>query len=396
MDFLLRLNIAELPVSSDRPRLNLGLVLDRSGSMSGRKLKNAKKAACYCVDQLQAEDMVSIVIFDHEVDVLIPATSGDERTNIKHAIETVRSGGSTDLYAAWVTGGKQVAAKLDPKYMNRVILLTDGLANVGETNPQVFVSRAEGLFNRGISTTTIGVGNDFNEDLLVAMANAAGGNSWFVEGPEDFQRIFATEMGGLLREVCARVSLGLKPAKGVKILDVLNDFNRTSTGKYRLPNLLGGEPLDVMVRALLPGGLPGRGPVFKATAGWVARGSDGRQYVTSEAFIVYVPAHEAEGQEDNPEVVKARQLLGSARARRQAMAQMDAGEYGAAQTILGEWAQSSQELFAHLPCAPLAQDFQELENLRREIDDRTDLKLSRKKMMYESLYQQRSRKKSPA
>jgi hypothetical protein len=78
------------------------------------------------------------------------------------------------------------------------------------------------------------------------------------------------------------------------------------------------------------------------------------------------------------------------------MAQMDAGEYGAAQTILGEWAQSSQELFAHLPCAPLAQDFQELENLRREIDDRTDLKLSRKKMMYESLYQQRSRKKSPA
>jgi len=273
MDFLVRLTVPEVPISSERTRLNLGLVLDRSGSMSGRKLKYAKKAACYCVDQLLPEDLVSIVIFDNEVEVLVPPVSGNERNKIKKTIGSVRSGGSTALYAAWVTGGKQVAENLDPKYVNRIILLTDGLANEGVTNTEVFVSRAEGLFNRGISTTTIGVGNDFNEDLLVAMARAAGGNSWFVEGPEDFQRIFETEMGGLLREVCTRVSLGIDPADGVEILDVLNDFDRTSTGKYRLPNLLAGESLDVLVRVRLPGGPGGRAPAFKAVVGWTSQGS---------------------------------------------------------------------------------------------------------------------------
>jgi Ca-activated chloride channel homolog len=308
MDFLVRLTVPEIPMAGERPRFNLGLVLDRSGSMSGRKLKNAKKAAGYCVDQLMAEDLVSIVTFDDRVKVLVPPTPGRERHRIKETLETVRSGGSTALHAAWVAGGRQVAENLDPHSMNRVILLTDGLANVGETDPQVFVSQAEGLFRRGLSTTTIGVGNDFHEDLLVAMAKAAGGNSWFVEGPEDFQRIFETEMGGLLREVCTKVSLGLDPAEGVKIQDVLNDFDRTSTGKYRLPNLLAGESLDVLVRVLLPGGQRGQAPVFQATVGWAAPGSEERRYAHQEAFIAYVPADEAATQEQHREVVKIRQL----------------------------------------------------------------------------------------
>ncbi len=332
VDFLLRLTVPELGITEKRPSLNLGLVLDRSGSMSGRKLQNAKMAAAFCVDQLQPEDFVSIVIFDDNVEVLVPAASGIERQRVKEALAMIRSGGSTALFDAWITGGRQVAEKLDPNYVNRVILMTDGLANVGETRPEVFVTKAAGLFERGISTTTIGVGNDFNEDLLVAMAGAAGGNSWFVEGPEDFQRIFSTEMGNLLREVCRRVSLGLEPAGGVKILDVLNDFDRTSTGKYRLPNLLAGESLDIIVRVLLPGGLSGQAPVFKATAGWVNQGSEERQYAAEETSITYAPADEVQVQENHPEVVKARQLLGSARARRQAMAEMDAGNIVPAQS----------------------------------------------------------------
>lgn len=395
MDFLLRLTLPEIETSGKRPLLNLGLVLDRSGSMSGRKLKNAKMAAAYCVYQLQPKDFVSIVIFDDNVEVLVPAASGNERQRIKEALTMVRSGGTTALFTAWVVGCRQVAEKLDPNYVNRVILMTDGLANVGETNPEVFVTRAAGLFERGISTTTIGVGNDFNEDLLVAMAGAAGGNSWFVEGPGDFQRIFSTEMGNLLREVCRRVSLGLEPAGGVRILDVLNDFDRTSTGKYRLPNLLAGESLDIVVRVLLPGRPFVQAPVFKATIGWVGHGSEERRYATGETFISYVFAEEAEAQENHQEVVKARQLLGSARARRQAMAEMDAGNYLPAQAILEDWAISSQALSSKLNAPELARDSLELTQIREKLQNREEAGYARKKMMYERYYRSTGKKNVP-
>jgi hypothetical protein len=98
--------------------------------------------------------------------------------------------------------------------LNRVLLITDGLANVCVTDPEVIVSQAKGLYERGIATGTIGVGNKFNEDLLVAMAKGAGGNGWFVEGPEDFQRIFETEMEGLLRETCSKDGMKLSQRKG--------------------------------------------------------------------------------------------------------------------------------------------------------------------------------------
>lgn len=391
MDFLVRITVPEVHLAGERPLLNLGLVVDRSGSMSGIKLKKAKKAAGYCVDQLLPDDLVSVVIFDDRVEVLVPPTPGSERPNIKKALETIRSGGSTALHAAWVRGGRLVAENLEPRKINRVILLTDGLANVGETDPQVFFTQAEGLYQHGISTTTIGVGNDFNEDLLVGMAKAGGGNSWFVEGPEDFQRIFETEMGVLLREVCSKVRLGLEPAEGVQILDVLNDFDRTASGKYRLPNLLAGESLDVLVRVRLPGGPLGRAPVFQATMGWAFQGSSEERSFQKEAYIVYAPAAELEGQENHREVVKIRQLLGSARARRQAMAEIDAGELAAARKTLRNWLNSSLMLFQTTQDPELSQDSQELDALLKEMEDITNLKLSRKKMAYSSNYRQRGR-----
>lgn len=384
MDLLLRLTVPEMEISQERPRLNLGLVLDRSGSMSGRKLKYAKMAAAFCVDQLHPDDFVSIVKFDDRVKVLVPPTPGSERQQVKEALATIRSGGSTALYSAWVVGGRQVAEKLDQRYVNRVILMTDGLANVGETNPEVFVSGAAGLFERGISTTTIGVGNDFNEDLLVAMAGAAGGNSWFVESPEDFGRIFATEMGNLLREVCRRVSLGLGPAEGVKILDVLNDFDLYGNGKFRLPNLLAGESLDIIVRVLLPKEPSGHAKVFKATVGWMNQGNEERHYAAKEACITYVSADEARAQGNNPEVIKVRQLLKSARARREAMAEMDTGNIVAAQRILRNSAVSSQNLASTLKSSDLAQDYEELAMLEQKLLE--EKAYARKKMIYESNY----------
>jgi Ca-activated chloride channel family protein len=392
MDFLIRITAPEIEIEKNRPRLNLGLVLDRSGSMSGRKLKNSKRAACYCVDQLMSTDRVSVTVFDNRVDVICPTTLVQDRTDIKENIKRVTSGGTTALHAAWVHGSRQVAECLDPTCLNRVILMTDGLANEGETDTATIANQARVVYEKGISTSTIGVGQDFNEDLLVPMAQAAGGNSWFVEGPEDFQRIFETEMEGLLREVCTRVSLGIDPESGVEILDVLNDFHLFKNGKYSLPNLLSGEPLDIVVRAKLPGGEEGKARVFEVTVGWSPQGYTARLYAEKQAAITYAPEEKVQLQEVNLEVQKAIQLLESARAKRKSMEYMDRGDFHSASEILNSLSLSSRELAYVMGDMDLDADSEELAELSRSVREKRDLLLSRKKMAYQSSQRQRGRK----
>src|SRR6185437_8418343 len=104
------------------------------------------------------------------------------------------------------------------------------------------------LFQRGISTSTIGIGGDFNEDLLLPMAQSGGGNAWHVVEPEDMHRIFQVELDGLVAQFAQAVSLSLIPSDGIRIADVLNDFELTETGRYRLPNLQAGSPLEIVVQ----------------------------------------------------------------------------------------------------------------------------------------------------
>src|SRR3982751_304837 len=125
-----------------RPKLNLSMVLDRSGSMQGRKLEEAKEAAKYCIDQLLATDRISAVIFDDEVDVLFPSQPLENKELLKRAISSVQTDGSTALHEAWVRGGLQVSDHLNGAAINRILLITDGQANVGETNNDVIVRQA--------------------------------------------------------------------------------------------------------------------------------------------------------------------------------------------------------------------------------------------------------------
>ncbi|MEH2163863.1 MAG: VWA domain-containing protein [Nostoc sp.] len=172
-----RADIAESP----RRNLNLSLVIDRSGSMAGASLHHALKAAESVVDQLEPDDILSVVVYDDEVDSVVPPQAVTNKATLKNSIRKVRAGGITNLSGGWLKGCEHVKAGLDPQKINRVLLLTDGHANMGIQDPKVLTATSAQKAEEGITTTTLGFAQGFNEDLLIGMARAATGNFYFIE-----------------------------------------------------------------------------------------------------------------------------------------------------------------------------------------------------------------------
>jgi Ca-activated chloride channel family protein len=253
LDVLLRITPPPPEVQVQRPALNLGLVLDRSGSMGGQnKISFAREAAIYAVQQLLPTDRVSVTIFDDKVETMVPSTLGENKGRIVELIQRVEPGGSTALHGGWQEGAKQVRQHLLAAGLNRVLLLSDGLANVGETNPDAIASDVNRLAREGVSTTTMGVGDDYNEDLMEAMARSGDGNYYYIQSPQQLADVFQSELKGLMATFGNTVSMGIEPQDAVVVADVLNDMDRLPTGRLKLPNLVAGMPIIVVVRLNVP------------------------------------------------------------------------------------------------------------------------------------------------
>ncbi|WP_083567463.1 VWA domain-containing protein [Hyphomicrobium sp. CS1GBMeth3] len=202
----LRLSLKTLAAKKDSNRtpINVALVIDRSGSMSGDRIVAAKKGAQVALERLSSDDFVSLVSYNHEVDVLAEADRlGSGRDKLDRAIEKLAASGTTALYAGVQEGGEQVKAHVSDLKVNRVVLLSDGLANVGPSSPAELAELGRKLAAKGISVSTIGLGLEYNEDLMQRLAAASDGNHVFVERPSDLAEIFDREFGDAL-SVAAR------------------------------------------------------------------------------------------------------------------------------------------------------------------------------------------------
>ncbi len=218
----LRLSLKALAATKKEHRtpLNVALVIDRSGSMSGDRIVAAREAANVALERLSADDVVSLVAFNHKVDVLHPAARlGSSHESLKRAIERLTPDGTTALYAGVKEGGQQVREFLTDTKVNRVVLVSDGLANVGPSTPSEVAGLGRELAGKGISVTTIGLGLDYNEDLMQRLAAASDGNHAFVESPRQLASIFDKEFGDALsvsaRDIIIHIEFkdGFKPKR---------------------------------------------------------------------------------------------------------------------------------------------------------------------------------------
>lgn len=395
VDVLIRITPPEVDAGiTRRPKLNLSLVLDRSGSMDGEKMTRAREATAYCIDQLLPADRLSVVIFDNVIEVLIPSQLAENKAQLKGLLKEVYARNSTALHEAWVRGGMQVSEHLTDGAVNRVVLITDGLANEGLTNVDLIVSQVKGLADRNVSTSSIGIGDDFNEDLLISMASAGGGNSWHVKTADDMQRIFAVELEGLIAQVAHTVTLGLVPADGVRLADMLNDFEMGETGRYKLPNLQAGSPIDVVVQLRVPEQTEGtKLRLLDLRLGYTPQEMKAAE-VARQVFEVEFASREAvELLPVNHEVAKAVQMLMNARARAEAVRRMDAGDYVGSQRVLRQAVAASHVAFAPMAdSGDVQEELSSFEEYYENLNERSSDKMSRKRMLYDLISRRNSRK----
>ncbi|PJJ53074.1 vWA domain-containing protein [Hymenobacter chitinivorans] len=211
----------DVPNPQRRP-LNVALVIDRSGSMAGAPLRYALQAAANFVDRLTADDRLSIVVYDDVVSTLLDAQLVTDKDGIKRMLQGVRAGGLTNLSGGWLQGCELVAKHKTDQHVNRVLLLTDGQANNGITNPAILINTAAKKAEEGITTTTLGFGSHFEEDLLIGMARAAAGNFYFIQSLDDAADVFGIELDSLKAIAAQNLTVTLTPINATEIGDVLS------------------------------------------------------------------------------------------------------------------------------------------------------------------------------
>jgi Ca-activated chloride channel family protein len=241
---------------NDRMPLNLSLVLDRSGSMRGKPLEEAKRCAAYIVDQLDKRDRVSLVVYDNRVDVLVPCTAVTDKALLKLAIDGIFSGGATNLFGGWEEGARQCLVAGGEGWLSRVLLLSDGCANQGRTCVEEIAPCCAEMLEAGVSTSTYGLGRDFNEELMVEMARSGSGQSYYGESAEDLLDPFQEEFS-LMSAQCARnLKLELSAPAGVQF-ELLNDYRSLGENTWQFPDLAYEGEAWGLVKLSVPQDIPG-------------------------------------------------------------------------------------------------------------------------------------------
>jgi Ca-activated chloride channel family protein len=223
--------------------------------MQGKPLREALRCVMHIASHLTPKDQLSLVVYDDEVEVMVPLSEVSSVTAIQQAVDMVHSGGSTNLFSGWLKGAEQLEGGT-ARAVSRVLLLSDGQANHGETRISHIQPECRAWLEKGVSTTTVGLGRDFNEDLMIAMADAGGGQQYYGQTAEDLFDSFDQELSLLQAMYLRGIALKLIPAPGV-IVEMLSVAPQHPDGTYKMNDLAWGAETWVGVRLHISTTAPG-------------------------------------------------------------------------------------------------------------------------------------------
>ena len=290
LDVMVRVQAPDQPTNSQRKATpkRLALVVDRSGSMDGQPLTEALKCVLHIANRMTPADQIAVVVYDDKVDTLVPLTPMVSADAVRQATAHVESGGSTNLFAGWKEGAVQLEGGI-PQSISRVLLLSDGQANSGITDVDLIQKHCEKWLSKGVSTTTVGLGRSFNEDLMIAMARAGGGLQYYGQTAADLYDSFDEEFS-LLQALCLRnLQVKLVPAAGV-IIEPVGLVQQAADGSYGLSDLAWGSEAWMVLRLhISPGAVGDTRDLLAVTLN--AQTLEGRA-ITAQANMLRLPAVE--------------------------------------------------------------------------------------------------------
>ncbi len=326
--------------SHHRRPLNLSLVIDRSGSMAGEKLDYTRQAAQFLVQNLSVKDILSIVLYNDTVETLLMPEYVQRKDIITQRIASIKASGTTNLSGGWLAGCNLVSENASNEFVNRTILMSDGLANRGVTSStQIVAMTRQKIQQQGISTTTMGLGKDFNEDLMMAMASAGGGAFYFIESPEVTPLIFREELNGLLNVVGQNLKISVETTEYISTITQLNAYTmhtEDKTTSFRLGDVFADEVKALLLELTLP---PfedvGHYHIANLRFEYDELSDDGTvEHIRWDKPVTLNVVTSITNQVAQPQVHQSMLLLKAAQARKWAVTSADKGEYNTAANIL--------------------------------------------------------------
>ncbi|HNX76527.1 MAG TPA: VWA domain-containing protein [Candidatus Rifleibacterium sp.] len=220
----LRLEMPRAAVEKARPPVHLSIIIDASGSMEGRSIELVKQAAGSLLQWLTRRDHISVVTFSEAARLVLPHVQLTDKPSALEKIRQITADGGTNLSGGLLEGLNDIALNYRQNELHYVILLTDGQANVGVTDPGQLARITASFLEKGIHTTTFGFGNGFNEDLLTKLAGSGGGRFAYIDGHEAIQTAFQNEFSALNNVVIQNLAVNFAAAPGVRLAEVFGGY----------------------------------------------------------------------------------------------------------------------------------------------------------------------------
>ena len=365
---------------SERAPIHVALVIDRSGSMARGRLDAAKQAAMGVADRLESDDYLSIVSFGDDVTVLLDSQRMDSGglDQAHQQIEQIRTRGCTNLVDGWLAGAECLAKNEDrlDGHQKRLIVLSDGKANRGITDPREIAGHASELFRRGIVSSAVGIGDDYSPRQLAAIAEHGGGNLHDANDPEEIIDMVAGELDETLTMFADQVFLELDAQRGVQI-ECWNNYELKELGgrwECSLGSLPASRNRTVLLAVSTPSGHLGEELEFSLRVRWRRPGQDAFEFVEHDQLrLTYADMRANANQPRDMERTVDAARIWQSRVMREATEKNLAGDFHGAADVLEDALASFADLGREYPDAEeILRDLQKLKrHVQRRMGERT-------------------------